>query len=345
MLADARSWSQAEQERVRRLAVAAVVEQGLSVAQAARLFGVSRQSVSGWLSRFRAAGEGSLAAGRRGRRPVEQQLLAPWMQAQIVKSIREKNPDQLRLPFFLWTRQAVSDLIWQRFGIRLAPRTVGDYLKRWGFSPQKPVRRAFEQNDAGVARWLAEQYPRIASRAKREGAQILWGDEMGLRSDQAAGRSYAPRGITPVVYRSGRRFGCNVIQAIGNRGELCFRVFEGRFNGPLFLDFLQRLLKQAAGRKIHLIVDGHPAHRAKLVRDWATANSHLIELHYLPSYSPELNPAELLNNDTKHAALTRRRPRDPDQLLADTRSHLHRRQKQPHVIQAFFRHPDVAYAA
>ena len=267
------------------------------------------------------------------------------MQAQIVKSIREKNPDQLRLPFFLWTRQAVGDLIWTRYGIRLAPRTVGDYLRRWGFSPQKPVRRAFEQSDVSVARWLAEQYPAIAARAKREGAQILWADEMGLRSDQAAGRSYAPKGQTPIVYRSGRRFGCNVIQAISNRGELCFRVFEGRFNGPLFLDFLRRLVKQADGRKIHLIIDGHPAHRAKLVRDWALANSALIELHYLPSYSPELNPAELLNNDTKHAALTRRRPRDPDELLADTRSHLHRRQKQPHLIRAFFRHPDVAYAA
>jgi transposase len=345
VLGDARSWSQVEQERVRRLAVVAVVERGVRVAEAARVFGVSRQSVSLWVSRFRAAGVGSLAAGRRGRRPGEQQLLAPWMQAQIVRSIREKNPDQLRLPFFLWTRQAVADLVWQRYGIRLAPRTVGDYLKRWGFTPQKPVRRAFEQNDQAVARWLAEQYPRLAARAKREGAQILWADEMGLRSDQAAGRSYAPKGQTPVVYRSGRRFGCNVIQAIGNRGELCFRVFEGRFSGPLFLDFLKRLSKHAAGRKVHVIVDGHPAHRAKLVRDWAAQNAALIELHYLPSYSPELNPAELLNNDTKHAALTRRRPRDPDELIADTRSHLHRRQKQPKVIRAFFHQPQVAYAA
>lgn len=317
----------------------------MGVAEAARVFGVSRQSVSVWVSRFRAGGAGSLAAARRGRRPLEQQLLRPWMQAQIVKSIREKNPDQLRLPFVLWTRQAVSDLVWQRFGIRLAPRTVGDYLKRWGFTPQRPMRRAFEQSDEAVIAWLHERYPAIAARAKREGARILWADEMGLRSDQAGGRSYAPRGVTPVVYRSGRRFGCNVIQAIGNRGELCFRVFEGRFTGPLFLDFLKRLLQHAAGRKVHVIVDGHPAHRAKLVRDWISDKQALIELHYLPGYSPELNPAELLNNDTKHAALTRRRPRDPDELIHDTRAHLHRRQKQPHVIRGFFRHPQVAYAA
>lgn len=345
MVGDARSWSQAEQERVRRLAVAAVLEQGMSAAVAARTFGVSRQTVSGWVNGFRRRGEPALATRRRGRRAGEQQALPPWMQGQIVRSIRERNPDQLRLPFFLWTREAVRELIRRRYGIELAPSTVGQYLRRWGFTPQKPVQRAFEQSPVAVARWLEREYPAIATRAKREGARLLWGDEMGLRSDQAAGRSYAPRGHTPVVGKTGQRFGCNVIQAISNRGELCFRVFEGRFSQGVYLDFLKRLLKQAGGRKLHLIVDGHPVHRGKKVNAWLAERAELIEVHRLPGYSPELNPAELLNNDTKQAALTRRRPRDPDELLHGTRSHLHRRQKQPHVIRSFFHHPDVAYAA
>ena len=345
MSRDARSWSQAEQERVRRLAVAAVVEQGLSVVAAAGLFGVSRQTVSGWVNEFRRAGAGALAAGRRGRRAGEQQALPPWMQGQLVQTIRGHNPDQLRLPFFLWTREAVRELIRTRYGIVLAVTTVGQYLRRWGFTPQKPVQRAFEQNPVAVARWLEREYPAIRAQAKREGAQILWADEMGLRSDQAAGRSYAPRGRTPVVGKTGQRFGCNVIQAISNRGELCFCVFEGRFTQAVYLDFLKRLLKHAGGRKLHLIVDGHPVHRGKKVNAWLAERPALIEVHRLPSYSPELNPAELLNNDTKHAALTRRRPRDPDELLDGTRSHLHRRQKQPHVIRNFFHHPQVAYAA
>lgn len=330
---------------MRRLAVAAVVERGMSQVEAARLFGVTRQTVSEWVRAFRAGGEAALAAGRRGRRAGEQQLLPPWMQGQLVRSIRERNPDQLRLPFFLWTREAVRELIWRRYRIKLALTTVGQYLRRWGFTPQKPVQRAFEQDPAAVARWLEREYPAIKAQAKREGAGVLWADEMGLRSDQAAGRSYAPRGRTPVVGKTGQRFGCNVIQAISNRGELCFRVFEGRFTQAVYLDFLKRLLKQAAGRKLHLIVDGHPVHRGKSVNSWLAERSELIEVHRLPSYSPELNPAELLNNDTKHAALTRRRPRDPDELLDGTRSHLHRRQKQPHVIRSFFHHPDVAYAA
>lgn len=330
---------------MRRLAVAAVLGQGMSVVAAARAFGVSRQTVSGWVNEFRRRGEGALAAGRRGRRPGEQQLLPAWMQGQLVQTIRGHNPDQLRLPFFLWTREAVRELIRRRYGIVLALTTVGRYLRRWGFTPQRPVQRAFEQSPAAVARWLERDYPAIKAQAKKEGAQILWGDEMGLRSDQAAGRSYAPRGRTPVVGKSGQRFGCNVIQAIGNRGELCFSVFEGHFSQAVYLDFLKRLLKQAAGRKLHLVVDGHPVHRGKKVNAWLGERAELIQVHQLPGYSPELNPAELLNNDTKHAALTRRRPRDPDELLDGTRSHLHRRQKQPHVIRSFFQHPDVYYAA
>lgn len=329
---------------MRRLAVAAVTAEGVSQAEAARLFGVHANTVSKWVRAFRAAGETGLAPGRRGRRTGEQLLLAPWQQGQIVQTIRERNPDQLRLPFALWTREAVRDLVERRFGLRLAIRTVGDYLRRWGFTPQKPIQRAYERNAAAVGRWLERDYPALRARAKRQRAMILWGDEMGLRSDHARGRSYAPKGITPIVGKSGRRFGCNVIQAVGNRGELWFRVFDGRFTQDVFCDFLARLLRQAAGRKLILVVDGHPAHRGRKARTFVDERKGLLELVYLPGYSPELNPAEYLNNDTKHGVLTRR-PATPDELVGRARSHLHRRQKQPRVVQSFFRHPDVAYAA
>jgi transposase len=344
-VSDARSWSQREQERVRRLAVNAVLGEGMPVAEAARVFGVSRQSVSGWVNRARRDGEAALAASKRGRRPGEQQALSESEQRQIVRLITDKNPDQLKLPFALWTREAVRDLIWQRFALKLALTTVGNYLRRWGFTPQKPLRRAFEQDSAAVKRWLDEQYPAIARRAKREDAVILWADEMGLRSDDHRGRSYGLRGVTPVVAKTGKRFGCNVIQAVSNRGELSFKVFTGSFTQKLFIDFLKRLLRQAAGRKIFLIVDGHPVHRGRLVAAWLSERPDLIELHRLPGYSPELNPAELQNNDVKHAVLAKTRPRSESELMSTTRQHLHRRQKQPHVVRSFFEHPDVAYAA
>ena len=331
---------------MRLLAVDAVIEGGVSMSEAARRYGVSASGVAKWVRAARAA-VGSVepvVQQRRGRRPGEVSKLAPWQQAQVVKTISERNPDQLQLPFALWTREAVRDLVERRLAVRLAIRTVGDYLRRWGFTPQKPVQRAYERDQTAVTRWLAEAYPALRARAKRERARILWGDEMGIRSDHTRGRSYAPAGQTPIVGKTGRRFSVNVIQAVGNRGELWFRVFAGRFTQDVFIDFLRRLVKTAEGRKLILVVDGHPGHRGKKARAFIDARPDLLEVVYLPGYSPDLNPAEYLNNDTKHGVLSKR-PATPDELAGRARSHLHRRQKQPHVVRGFFRHPAVAYAA
>lgn len=342
---DTRTLSPAAQEELRRRAVRLVSEEGRSQSEAARLLAVSRQSVNGWVRDYRARGEVALVSGRRGRRPREQMLLKPWQQAQICKAIREKNPDQLKLPFFLWTREAVRDLIERRFKVRLALTTVGNYLRRWGFTAQKPVRRAFEQSPEAVRAWLAEIYPALTAKAKREKALILWGDEMGLRSDHAVGRSFSPKGQTPVIPGTGQRFGANVISAIANRGQLYFMVFTGRANASLFISFLRRLLRQLKGRKLFLIVDGHPSHRAKLVKAFIEQHSERLALYYLPPYSPELNPDEMLNQDVKSNALGRRRPRNQHELITDTRSYLHRRQRQPERVASYFNEDNVRYAA
>lgn len=310
----------------------------------ARLFGVSRQTVNGWVKAHQQGGGRALSSRKRGRRPGEQQALRPWQQAQIARAIRDKNPDQLKLAFFLWTREAARDLIERRFGVRLSLVAVGNYLRRWGFTPQKPVRRAFEQNPARVRRWLEEEYPQIARAARRAGAQLLWGDEMGLRFDHAAGRSYGTRGKTPVVPGTGQRFSASVISAISNRGRLNFMVFSGRFNARLFIAFMKRLIRQV-GRMVFLIVDGHPVHRARAVKDWLARHADEIALYYLPPYSPELNPDELLNQDVKTNALGRRRPTNRDELISDTRSYLRRRQRRPALVSRYFQEPHVAYAA
>jgi len=329
---------------VRLLAVGAVIGSGVSYAEASRRYGVSASAVAKWVRAVRVLGEAASVQQRRGRRVGEVSKLSAPQQAQIQRLIRERNPDQLKLPFALWTREAIRDLVRRRFGVVLAIRTVGDYLRRWGFTPQKPVQRAYERDQAAVDRWLAESYPALRARAKRARAMILWGDEMGIRSDHTRGRSYAPAGETPVVGKTGRRFSVNVIQAVGNRGELWFRVFAGRFGQDVFIDFLRRLIRSAKGRKLILIVDGHPSHRGRKARAFITANQPLLEVVYLPGYSPDLNPAEYLNNDTKHGVLTKR-PKTPDQLAGRARAHLHRRQKQPHVVRNFFQHPAVTYAA
>jgi transposase len=259
--------------------------------------------------------------------------------------VRETTPDQLGLAGFLWTRDAVAELIGQRYGLLLARTTVGGYLRGWGFSPQKPQRRALEQNPAAVARWLATEFPAIRAQARREGGVVLWLDEMGVRSDAAAGRSWAPVGQTPVIKGTGKRFRVNMISAISNAGMLRFRLFTGSFSSRVFIDFLGRLLRDCGGRKVHLIVDGHPVHRAKLVSAWVGRHADQIELHVLPGYSPELNPVELLNHDVKANAAGRRRPRSEGELRAELHGYLRWRQRHPEVLVRFFDYPTTRYAA
>src|ERR1019366_1853943 len=304
---DARSLPQAAQVELRRRAVV-LVGGGRAQVEVAGLLSVAANAVGNWVRAHRRGGDRALDARRRGRRGGHTKL-TDAQQQKIAKLIVGNNPDQLKLPGFLWTRALVRDLIAQQFRIEIGEDTVGRYLRAWGFSPQKPMRRAYEQSDAAVRRWLEERYPEIVKSAYRERAEILWADESGLRSDHTAGRTWAPVGRTPVTKGTGKRFKANMIAAISNTGTLRFRVFEEKFTGPLFLDFLKRLVRGAEGRKIVLIVDGHPAHRARIVRDWIARHPEQIELHYLPGYSPELNPAERLNQDVKANALGRRRPR------------------------------------
>lgn len=341
---DLRSLSGEAQAAIRERAVRAVIG-GESHRKVAEMFGVERAVVSKWMRRWRDGGFEGLRERRRGRRSGEQLALLPWQQGVIVNLVKEKNPDQLKLPGFLWTRDAVLELIDQRFGIRLAVTTVGRYLRAWGFTPQVPARKALERDPEAVEEWLKVRYPRIRAQAKREGGIVLWQDETGFRSDCSHGRSWSPKGVTPVRETTGQRFGVNMISAIGNDGSLRFSLFKGKFNQLVFIDFLARLIRQHPDRKVHLIVDGHPSHRAKGVQQWAADHAERIELHFLPGYSPHLNPVELLNHDVKANAVGRRRPRDLKEMISELRSYLHRRQRQPHIVQHFFTHPDTAYAA
>ena len=341
---DLRSLAPSAQEALRRRVVAAL-HGGMKQIEAARLFGVSRAALNNWLRAWREGGEAALAARRRGRPPGRTRL-APWQAAVVVNLITDRTPDQLKLPFVLWTREAVADLVRERFGIKISVWTAGRYLKRWGFTPQKPVRRAWERNNAAVRRWLKVQYPRIRREAKREGAEIHWGDEMGLRSDHQAGRSYSPKGKTPVIAGAGQRFGCNVISSVTNRGSLRFMVFKRRFTAKVFIEFLKRLVRSAQG-KVYLIVDGHPVHKSKAIQRWLDQPNHRekIRMFILPAYSPDLNPDEFLNHDVKQNAVGRRRARDREDLMADVRGYLRGTQKRPDIARNYFRAPSVQYAA
>ena len=316
---DARSLPGAAQAALRKRAVQAVLD-GMTQAEAARVFGVHPNAVNRWMKQYRQGGWDALSQRRRGRRAGEQAALSANQQQEVIALVRDSTPDQLGLAGFLWTREVVAELIAQRYGIRLARTTVGAYLRAWRFEPAEAPAARPGANPAAVARWLEETYPAIRAQARREGGVVVWLDEMGVRSDYAAGRSWAPVGRTPVIKRTGKRFGVNLIGAISAGGLLRFRLFEGSFRGPVLVDFLRRLLRDLAGRKVHLILDGHPVHHAKLVSGWVEQRPTRIELHFLPGYSPELNPVELLNHDVKANAAGRRRARTVVELTGELRA-------------------------
>jgi transposase len=344
---DTRTLSPRAQEELRRRVVAAIRNDGMKKSHAARAFHVSRASIDTWLRAYDAKGSSALRSGKRGRKPVSR--LKPHQAATVVRMISDRCPDQLKLPFALWTREAVCKLLADRFGLSVSVWTAGRYLRAWGFTPQKPLRRAYERDPAAVKRWLDEEYPAIARRAKREKALIHWGDEMGLRSDHQSGTSWGKRGQTPVVPGTGKRFGCNLISALTNQGQLSFMIFRERFTARLFIRFLTRLVRQPhlknRQRKCFLIIDSHPVHKSALVKRWIAARQEMIELFFLPGYSPELNPDELLNQDVKSNALGRQRPEDQKQMMHLARTYLRSTQRQPEIVRNYFQEKHVRYAA
>jgi transposase len=338
---DNRNLTPSELAVLRQRSVSAVLK-GEKQRHVAKLFGVSQQTLSVWMKDYRERGEASFVYERRGRK-VGGGALTAGQGSAIVELMVTKLPDELGLSFFLWTRAAVVELIERQHGVRITEQCAGQYLEKWDMTPQKPARRAWQQDPDAVQEWLQIRYPRIKAAAKRRGAMVLWLDEMGIRSDDQVGRTYGRRGKTPVVPVSGQRFGCNMISALSNSGSLYFKVFTERFTAPVLLDFMGRLERQFE-RPMVLICDGHPVHKAKAVREWLSDREGRITQEFLPPYSPELNPDEFLNQDVKTNAVRRRRPRNQQELLWNVRSYLQSTQRQPAIVSNYFLAPSVQYA-
>jgi transposase len=271
-------------------------------------------------------------------------LLSPEQEQQVRWLIRDRTPDQLKMSYALWTRQAVSELIEVRFGIRLIVRNTGKYLKRSGFTPQKPLKKAYEQSPQAVGKWLNEECPAIAKRAKQEGTEIHWGDETALRSDDVRGRGYAPKGKTPVIRADAARQSLSVISTVTNKGQMCWKVFAGALNAKIVIRFLERLTRRKE-RKLFLILDNLRVHHSRRVPIWLAANAEKIEVFYLPSYSPELNPDELLNADLKQRVTSAAPARNKIALTRTAVGALSSIQKQPQRVRSYFGQSNVSYAA
>jgi transposase len=260
--------------------------------------------------------------------------------------IVDKYPEQYKLPFSLWTAKAVQELIERETGIKLARSTTGYYLRRWGFTPQKPKKRSYEQRPADVQKWLQESYPAIRDRAKAEGADIHWGDETGCKNQCNHGRSYAPKGKTPVKKQKAQSFKINMISTVTNQGKVQFMIYSENMNADRFISFLQQLIKSSE-RKVFLILDNLKVHHSKIVKAWVEQEEvkPKIELFFLPSYSPELNPDEYLNCDLKRGLSDRPAPKNVEELQKNVESHMTMLQQNADRVIKYFKAEEIQYAA
>jgi len=341
---DARKLPRDAQDEMRRQAMRMREELGLSWKAIARVVGVSVGTVMVWVKRYILEGESGLKSKARGRRYLSGRTLTLEQEWQLRSIIVGENPKQLSLPFALWNRQAVMQLIKVLFDIEMPIRTVGEYLLRWGYTPQRPIKRALEQDPVKVGEWLADVYPEIAQRAKAEGATIYWGDETAVAEDGHWIRGYAPVGQTPVLAAPSKRHGLSMVSAISNQGLVRFAFIEEAMNTDLLIGFMSQLIEDSA-RKVFLILDNLKVHHAKLVTAWLAEHKDRIEVFYLPPYSPEINPDEYLNRDFKTVLRSSDRAPDKKVLIQKATAFMDFLAKTPERVMAYFKHTAVQYAA
>ena len=319
-------------------------ELGCAVVDTVAILGVREETVSRWCSRYDHGGREALPGDRTGRPVGSGRLLDGEQEKCIQQTIETKIPPEVEILAALWTRQAVRELIKQQFGIRLPIRTVGEYLGRWGYTPQKPVRKAYKQDPLEGAEWLETTYPEIERRAVKGGGEIHWGDETGVRSTCQHSRGYARPGETPELIVPGNRFSVNTIATITNQGKARWMIYTGKMNAALFIVFLTRLLAGAAIR-IFLIEDHLSVHEAAAVEQWLADKADRIEVFSVPKYAPERNPEEYLNCDVKANVNTDGSPKDRQELRGKLHRFMQRLAKLPGRIAGYFEHKCIAYAA
>jgi transposase len=342
-LPDARHLSD-EALQVLRLRALRGIELGYSEVTLADLLGVCHETISRWWSAYTASGTAALPGARTGRPLGVGRLLSDAQAQRIRQYIDNDLPPSLGLPHALWTRRAVQELIRQKFGIELAERTVGQYLRRWGYTPKKPSRHGRLQDPDEVEQWLEETYPAIEVQAFRENAEILWTDEVGVAADHHPGTGYARQGERATMDVPNPHIRVNQISAISNEGSVRFMTYKGALTAVVFLLFLKRLVA-GARRKVLLIADQLQAHKTPEVLAWLADHQMQIEVFYLPAYSPELNPVEYLNGDMKATVNEAGLPDTRGALQARIQTFMKKLATVPTHVISYFLHPWAQYAA
>lgn len=343
MKRDARKLTISAQQELRDRGIK-MRQKGMSYKDIGSILEVHHTTVSTWYAKYIKEGEKGILIQKRGRKEGAKKTLSPTQEAQIIKRLIDTTPKQLKFKYVLWTREAVQKLIKHEFGEEMPISTVGKYLQRWEFTSQVPIKRVYERNDTKVKKWLEVEYPEIKKQSKKENAEIQWADETACVSLPSIMKGYAPKGKTPVMEHTAKRFKINMISSISNKGKLRFMVYEENMHAELFITFLERLI-ESSEKKIFLILDNLRIHHAKLVKSWVEEHQTQIALFYLPAYSPDLNPDEYLNNDFKRNVNAKHIPINKKELAKNTEDFMNELSNNPTRVVNYFKHEKIAYAA
>lgn len=306
-----------------------------------KALGINRTTIYDWLAKYRADGWSALKSKPTpGAKPKIDGKKMKW----IFETVTQKNPQQMKFEFALWTREMIQKLIQDKFKIKLSLKAVGRVLSQLGLTCQKPLYSAIQKDESLVKAWLKKIYPKIKSRASKEKADIYFGDAARIRSDHHAGKTWGIKGKTPVVKTTGARFSFSLISAVSARGLMRFMVTEGGVNSAVFIQFLKRLIA-GARRKIFLIVDNGPSHISKKTKAFVASIGEKLELFYLPPYSPDLNPDELVWNHLKTNTVGRSTVTNKGDFKKQVTRSMKSLQKNPEKVKSFFQKKSLKYAA
>lgn len=340
---DFRKLSIDAQTSMRKVALK-LVKRGEKQSSVADVIGVSRQTISEWVSKNRRGDKYVISGKPRGRKTGEHRIINDEQATEIQNYINNTKPERHNIKSALWSRKSINALIKKYYGFFLPLSTIGEYLRRWGYTAQRPKKLAYEQQPARVQHWLDQEYPAIVKQATSEKAEIHWCDEVGIKPECQALQSYSLKGKTPVVTNRSKRFSINMVSTVSNNGKLRFMFYEETLKTDVFIEFLRRLVKYSK-KKIFLILDNLRVHHSKKVQKWVKKHKKKISLFFLPPYAPQYNPDEYLNNDLKRNVNRKHIPLTKPELQSNLRSYLKTLQNKPHHVQKFFEAEDVKYAA
>jgi len=343
MKIDARKVDTKTLEYMRKRAIT-LRKKGKPNKEVSQILGVTPQATSRWWRNYQKEGTKALKPKKTGRPKGSNKKLTPEQEKHIVDMLVDKTPKELKFKFALWTRESVKALIDREFEMDMPISTVGHYLKRWQFTSKKPIKRAYERNDAKATAWMEEEYPKIKKEAKAEDAVIWWADETSCVSLPNTLKGYAKVGEKPILEHPAKKFRINMISAITNTGKSMFSLYDEAINTDRFINFLQKVI-DSSDKKVYMILDNLRVHHAKIVKEWVEDHKEQIALFYLPAYSPDLNPDEYLNQDYKRSANKEQIPTNKKELEHNTRNYMESLRENPTKVANFFKHEAVKYTA